>query len=104
MEAIQATKVDISSIHDIESSRFDEQLIEDSDIVNGSFGNADETRDIASQVHQGMQFDRSLAFAKVCPRKEGETKVDGCGIQDVSGLFEFQTEVFVGVEVLGNTN
>jgi hypothetical protein len=104
MEAIEATKVDISSVHDIESSRFDDQLIEDSDVVDGSFGNADETRDTAPQVHQGMQFDRSLALAKVRPRKEGETKVDGCGIQDVGCLFEFQTEIFVGVKVLGNTD
>lgn len=104
IEAIQAAKIDISSIHDIESSRFDHQLVEDGDIVDGSFGNADKTRDIAPQVHQGMQFDRSLASAKVCPREEGKAEVDSCRIQDVGRLFEFEAELFVGVKVSGNMN
>ena len=104
IEAIQATKVDISTIHDIESSRFDHQVVEDGDIVDGSFGNADKTRDIAPQVHQGMQFDCSLAFAKVSPRKEGKAEVDSRRIQDVGRLFEFEAEVFVGVKVSGNMN
>ena len=104
IEAIQTTKVDISPIHNIESSRFDHQVVEDGDVVDGSFGNADKTRDIAPQVHQGMQFDCSLASAKVCPREEGKAEIDSCRIQDVGRLFEFEAEIFVGVKVSGNMN
>ena len=48
METVQATKIDISSVHDIEGSWLDDQMVEDSDVVDGSFGNTDKTRDIAS--------------------------------------------------------
>ena len=76
-EPVKATKIDIATIHDIESRRFEKELIEDGDIVNGALGNADKARDSATQVHERMQFDCSLAPAKVGPRKEGEAKIDG---------------------------
>ena len=57
----------------------------------------DKTRDTASQVHQGMQFDGSFASAKVRPRKKRETKIDGSGIEDIGSLFEGYTEIVLEI-------
>jgi len=37
----------------------------------------DESRDIAPQIQQGMEFDRRLGGAKQRPGKDRETEVDG---------------------------
>ena len=75
-ERVKATKIDITTIHDIESRRFENKLVEDRDIVSCALGDTDKTRDSTTQVHKGMQFDRSFAFAKVGPGKKGEAKID----------------------------
>lgn len=75
-EPVKATKIDIATVHDIESRRFENELIEDCDIVSCALGDTDKARDSATQVHERMQFDRSLVSAKVGPRKEGEAKID----------------------------
>lgn len=88
-EPVKATKIDITTIHDIESRRFEKELIENRDIVSRTLGDADKARDSATQVHERMQFDRSLALAKVGPREKREAKIDRGRIQDIGGLFEF---------------
>ena len=70
VELVEATKIDIATIHDVEGRWFEDELIENPDIVSCALGDADEARDRATQVHKGVQFDRSFALAKMGPRKE----------------------------------
>lgn len=60
MNDVESFEVQISSIHNIEGTWFDNEQVQDIDVVYSSFGNVDELRDIAAQVQQGMQLDCSL--------------------------------------------
>ena len=69
IETIKARKIDVASIHYIESTRFQRKLIENIDIVRFAVCNAYKARNRASQVHKSMQFYCCFAFAKLCPWK-----------------------------------
>ena len=88
-EPIEASKIDVSTVHDIERGRFEDQLIQEGDIVNFPMSDADHARNRASQIHLGMEFDGALLLPKRGPRKKRQTQVDRGGIQSVSNLGDF---------------
>src|ERR1700675_5088209 len=57
------------------------------------------TRDVATQVDQRMQLDRSLASAEPCPGKEGQTEIDCCGIERIDRLFQVDAQRVAGIEL-----
>ncbi len=75
-ESIQAAEIYVATVHDIEGARFQNQLVEDVDIVDFPLCDADKTRYIAAQVYQRVQFDGGLVFAKSRPGKQRKTKID----------------------------
>jgi hypothetical protein len=97
-KAVQALKIDVAAIHHIERASLDRELIEYVDIVHFPAGNVDKTWNVAAQVEQGVQLDRSLATAKSSPRKELQTQIDGRRIERVNGFGEQRTQRFVRVE------
>jgi hypothetical protein len=86
LKAEESGKIDIASIHDVVSARFDREVIESFDIVHFSVGNMDKTGNVATQIDQSMKLDSCFASAKLRPREEGQTKIDGGGIEGVNGL------------------
>jgi hypothetical protein len=98
---METSKVDVSAVHDVEGSRFEDQLIQEGDIVNFPMSDADHTRNRASQIHLGMEFDSAFVLSKRGPRKEGETEVDRGGIQSVSRLGDFWFEGFARIQLSG---
>src|SRR3989304_3811528 len=89
--AVQTGEIDIASIHDVEGAGFQRQVVERFDIVHFAAGNVDETRDVAAQINQRMQFDGRLAPAKVCPRKQGQAQIDGAGVEGVNRLSQIDS-------------
>jgi len=68
-------------------------------IVQFSVGNVDKRGNAAAQVHERMQLDRRLGFAKVRPGKQRQTEVNRAGVQRVQGgLLQFPAEVLVDVQ------
>src|SRR6476659_7511474 len=46
-----------------------------------------------------MHFDGSLGGAEMCPRKDAQAEVDGCGVECVDRLFEFDSKTVLCVEL-----
>ncbi len=72
--------------------------------MNFSMSNADHTRNRASQIYLGMEFDGALLFPKRGPRKKGQTEVDRGRIQSVSRFGDLQPEVFVCIQLSGHSD
>ncbi len=103
-EGVQAAEIDVGAVHDIECARLQYQLVEDVYVVGFSFCDADKTRDIAAQVYQCVQFDGGLAFAKSRPGEQRKTKIDGGGIEGISGLLQVDSEAFLGIQLPGDAD
>ncbi len=103
-KAIEASEVDVSSVHDVKCSGFENQLIQEGDIVNFPMSDADHTRNRASQVHLGVKFDGAFVLSKRGPREEGETQIDGRGIQGISRLMELESEILVHIQLSGHSD
>ncbi len=97
MDLVEACKIQIASIEKVNSSRFDEEFVEDLELVDFAMSNEDQCGNAAAQIHQRMEFDRSFALAEMSPRKERQTKIDGGRIEGINRLFQFDTKVFVGI-------
>ncbi len=98
-EDIEAGKIDIATIQNVKRPRFQDQLVEQIDIVNIAFGNADKTGNTAVEVHQGMELDSAFAFAEMSPREKRETEVDRGRVEDIGGLVQNHTELVFGIQV-----
>jgi hypothetical protein len=103
-EPVEASKVDVATVHDIDCGWFEDQLIQEGDIVNFPMSDTDHARNRASQVHLGVKFDGAFVLSKRGPWKKGETQIDGRGIQGVSRLVELQSEIFVRIQLSGHSD
>ena len=56
MKTMQAVKIKVGAIHNIEGSGLWNKQVKDIDIMEFAIGNANESRDITTQVKQGMEF------------------------------------------------
>ena len=98
-EGIQPRKVDVTAVHDIEGTRFQNQFVEHVHIVCLALCNADKTGDVAAQIHQRVELDGGFAPTESSPREKGKTQIDGAGIEDIRSLFELYSEVVLGVQL-----
>src|SRR4030065_667052 len=64
----------------------------------------DEGRNVAAQVEQRMQLDRSLGGTERRPWKQRQTQVDGGGIQSVYGVVQIDAEAVVAVQLARTPN
>lgn len=97
-EAVQSLVIDVAAIHDIERAGLDRELIEYVDIVHFPVRNVDKTGNVAAQVEQRVQLDRSFATAESGPRKELQTEIDGRRVERVNGLGKHRAQRFVRVK------
>ena len=74
VKAIEALEVEEATIHDVESARLRQQLVEDVDLVHLAVTNVNESGDIAAQIQQRMQLDGCL-----WPRKRPTEKATDTG-------------------------
>ena len=103
-EEIEASEVHITAIHQVEGSDFEEQLIQQVDVVHLPAGHINIGRNAAPQIQQGMQLDRALAATKLRPGEQGQTQIDGGGVEGIDGLGQVHAERFVAVEVAGHAD
>src|SRR4030066_626980 len=103
-EPIEASKIDVSTVHDVEGGGFEDQLIQEGDIVNFPMSDADQARYRAPQIHLGMELDGALLLPKRSPRKKRQTQVDRGGIQSVSRLGDLQSEVLACIQLSGRSD
>ena len=58
----------------------------------------DKSRDIAAQVEQRVQLDRSLGRSEMRPRKQRQAQVDGRGVERVDGVLQVDAEGLVDIQ------
>src|SRR3990172_10213189 len=104
MEGIQPGEVQIAAIHDIERPGFEEQLVEDVDVVDFSMDDLDKRGNRSSQIEQRVQHDRAFSFAKPGPREQGQTQIDGGRVERIGGLVQVGEERVVDIQLLGQLN
>ena len=73
---VESGEIDITPIHDVETASLENDLIEDIDIVELAVRDMNESRDVAPQTEERMEFDRPFALAKTRPGKERQAQVD----------------------------
>ena len=69
MKIMQALKVKVGSIHNIEGAGLWNKQVKDIDIMEFAIGNVNESRDIATQIKEGMEFYGRFCSSKMSPRK-----------------------------------
>ena len=97
MQCKEAFKIQIASVHDVNGADLRKQQIQDIDLVDSAFGNGDKRRDVASQIQQRMEFNRSFRFTKIGPREHRKTKIDNGGVQRIDRFIQLNPEVFIGI-------
>lgn len=94
----QPDKVHVRSIYHVEGTRFENQFVEPSHIVQAGRGDIDHRGDGATQVELRVQLDARLGGAEVGPAKQGQRQIDGGRIQSINRVFQFDPQVLVGIE------
>jgi len=104
VDLVEAGKIDIAAIHDVNGPQLDDHLVEDIDIVDFSRGDDHHGRNVSMQIQEGMEFDCPFAFPELGPREKGQTEVDGGRIQGINRLIQLDAEQIGGVKLSGFRN
>ena len=75
MNPIEPSEIDVSAIHYIEGSSFEDYPIQGVDIVDLPLGDRHESRDGSVQVDYGVEFDGGFFLSKPSPRKEDHAQL-----------------------------
>jgi hypothetical protein len=98
MDGIKTIEIQISAVDNVEGPRFEDELIEDFDVVDLAMGDNNEAGDTSPEIQESMQFHGTFVGSELGPREKRETQIDGRGVQGVGGLIQFDAEGIVGVE------
>ena len=98
---VQALEVQVGTVHDVDGSRFRGEDVEHVDVVELAVGNVHEARDGSAQVQQCVQLHGRLGGSEVGPGKDGQTQVDGGGVQGIDGIGQLYGERFADIEPAG---
>src|SRR5437899_3366394 len=104
VEAIEALEDEEATIHDVESARLGQQLVEDVDLVHLAITNVNEGGDVAAQIEQRMQLDGCLGRAEHGPRKYRQTQIDSGGVERVDGFLQIDGEGLQRIQAPGDAD
>src|SRR6267154_862333 len=99
-----AFKVEEATIHDVEGTGLGQQLVEDVDLMHLAITDVDEGGNVAAQIQQRVQLDGRFGQAERRPRKYRQTEIDGCGVERVDCLPQFDTEGFPHIQTPGDSD
>jgi hypothetical protein len=103
-EHVEALEVDVTPVHHVERSGLGGDLIEDVDVVHLAVGNADKRGNIAVQIQKGVHLYRAFVLAKLRPRKQGETEVDGGRSERVEAVVQIHAHGILDMKWSGNAD
>jgi len=104
VNGIEAIEVQIPTVDDIEGSGFEDQLIEDMDVVNLAMRDNEERGNASSEIQEGMQLHGAFVSSELGPREKRETEIDRGGVQCISGLIQFDAKGIVGIKASSTGN
>ena len=97
-ELMEFLKRDIAFVHQVEGPGFNRDLIHHHGIVDLAGRKQHEGGDRASQVHQRMHLERSLAVMELCPRAQLQTEIDRAAIERIYHLLKTNPQLFILVK------
>ena len=101
VDFVEACKIQISAIHDVDGPSLYDQIVQDIDIVDFARCYDDHGRNVAAQIQKGMEFYCPLSLPEFCPGEKRQAKVDGSRIQSVHRLIQLDAEGIFGVKLSG---
>ena len=100
-DEIETSEIEISSIHDVEGTRLENELVEPVDLVNIARRHMDRGGDGSPQIELGVDSDRRLGGAKMRPRKHAQAEIDSGRIKGVHRLVQLHAESIASIETPG---
>ena len=100
-DQIQAFEIHVTAVHDVEGSRFEEEIVEPTNVVLAGIGDVNAGGNRTAQIDLGMHLDSRLGSAEVGPREECQGEVDSRGVQCIDRVGQFQAKIFSCVERSG---
>ena len=97
-DAEQALEIEVSSVEHIDAASFENNLIEEVHVMDGSLGHVHEYRDGAGQINLSVQFNGGLGSSEGSPWKQRKTKIDSGGIHGVYHLLEIPSIGVFGIQ------
>ena len=104
MNAMESCEIDVSTIHDIDASRFENNLVEHVHVVDTPVGNAHKHWDGAFQVDHPVQLDCGFGLSEMRPWEHGKAQVDCRGIKRVNHFVDVQSVGIFGIQSTGFAN
>lgn len=98
-EPAEAGEMNVSAVHDAASARLRHEIIQHADITDAGRGHANKGGNTAPQVQHGVNFQGGFAALEGGPGEQRQAPIDGRRVQRINGLAEFETEIFVGMEL-----
>ena len=89
---------DVLLVHQVESTRFDRYLIHHFGIVDLAGSEQDKGGDRASQVHQRMHLEGSLAMVELRPGAQLQTQLNGAAVERIYHLIKTNPQLFIFVK------
>src|SRR6266536_260130 len=94
----QPLEINVAAIHNIEGFGFRHDLVQHVDVMHLVIGNANKSWNIAAQVQQGVHLDGSFASPEPGPRRQRKTQIDGCRIQSIQALLQFDAHGLADIQ------
>ena len=104
MDFVEACKIEIAAIHNVDGAGFDDQVVEDIDVVNLSCCYDDHRRNVSVQIQEGMEFYGTFPFSKSRTWEKGQTAIDGSRVQGVNCLIQFDPKGIFDIKFSGPGN
>lgn len=90
--------MNVTTVKQVESPGFVDELIEDGNIIASSLRNMDKRWDISTKIHLRVQLDATAGTLKRGPRRKRQTQLNRGRIKGVDGIVEVHSKRFVCVE------
>ena len=104
MNGEQSAEVQIPAIEQVIRTRFDDQLVQNVDLVGLAVGKMYEAWDGAPQIQQGMQLDGCFGRTERRPWVDRQAQVDGGGVEGVNRCIQVYCQRFLGIQRPGNAD
>ena len=97
---VELLKGHISFVYQVERIPLNRNLIYYLDIVDLTRRKQNKGQDEASEIHQCVHLERSLAMVELCPGAKLQAQLDGTAVERIDHLFKTNPQLFVLVELL----
>jgi hypothetical protein len=97
-ELVKALKVHIATIHDDIATGLRIDLVQHVNVTHFAVSDIDKNRNRTLQIDHGVKFHGTLGATKLGPGEQGQTQINGGGIQRINGRVEIQSQIGFSIQ------